>query len=65
VYEEYTNIFCFSSNNNKVIKTRRLDGWGAHIAHVVENPHNIIFSEREELNDTKINLRVIERDIVV
>jgi hypothetical protein len=65
LYEEHINIFCFSSNVNKVIKSRCWDGWGAHIARVVENSHNITFSEREELNGTKINLRVIERDNVV
>jgi len=64
-YEGHTNIFRFSSNINKVIKSRWWDGWGAHNARVVENPNKITFSEGEGFNNTKINRRVFERDNVV
>jgi hypothetical protein len=63
-YEGHKNIFRFSSNINNVIMSVRWDGWGAHYARVVENPHNITFSERNGLNDTKVNHRVIGDNVV-
>jgi len=57
--EGHINILRFSSNINKILKSRWWDVWGALNARVVENPHSITFSEREGLNSTKINRRVI------